>query len=44
MYEAASNGNYDLAYQYNKESAELSDDIQLEYDRLAEEYENWQAD
>ncbi|MEJ2551273.1 MAG: hypothetical protein P8Z34_11375 [Anaerolineales bacterium] len=44
MYEAASNGNYDLAYQYDKESAELSDDIQLEFDRLAEKYEDWQTD
>ena len=41
MYEAASEGKYELAYEYDAESAELSEEIELEFNNLAEEYEDW---
>ena len=41
MYESASEGKYELAYEYDAESAELSEKIELEFDNLAEKYEDW---
>ena len=41
MYESASEGKYELAYEYDAESAELSENIEAEFDELAQKYEDW---
>jgi hypothetical protein len=44
MYEAASEGKYELAYEYDAESADLSAEIEAEFDNLAAEYEDWNVE
>jgi hypothetical protein len=43
MYEAAANGNIDLAIEYDIESFEVDDDAQNEFYRLAGEYD-WELE
>ncbi|NIS83512.1 MAG: hypothetical protein GTO14_25690 [Anaerolineales bacterium] len=43
MYEAASNGDFELAAQYDAESIRASEAAMREFDRMAEKY-NWDLD